>query len=151
LLDASPRVLPPFAPDLSKAAERSLIRLGVRCRTNVKVTGIDEQGVTLVSSSGPERIQSRTVIWAAGVRASHFGEVLAKRAGAQLDRGGHVIVGPDCNVPGHPEIFVIGDLAHFEQDGKILPGVAQVAMQQGAYVSKLIRARLSGGTMKPFR
>lgn len=151
LLDASPRVLPPFPPDLSQAAERALIRIGVRSRNNVKVTGIDARGVTLEGPSGSEHIQSRTVIWAAGVRASPFGEILAKRAGAILDRSGHVNVDPDCSVPGHPEIFVIGDLAHFAQDGKLLPGVAQVAMQQGAYAAKLIRARLSGGTSKPFR
>jgi NADH:ubiquinone reductase (H+-translocating) len=151
LLDASPRVLPPFPPDLSQAAERSLIRIGVRSRSNVKVTSIDDRGVTLEGPGGSERIPSRTVIWAAGVRASPLGEVLVKRAGAKLDRGGHVEVEPDCTVPGHPEIFVIGDLAHFEQAGKALPGVAQVAMQQGAYVAKLIRTRLSGGTSKPFR
>ncbi|MGI8741284.1 MAG: NAD(P)/FAD-dependent oxidoreductase [Bryobacteraceae bacterium] len=148
LLDGSPRVLPPFPPDLSQKAERSLIRLGVRPRTNVKVTEIDEGGVTLNDS---ERINARTVIWAAGVRASRFGEVLANRAGAKLDRNGHVIVASDCSVPGHPEIFVIGDLARLEQDGKPLPGVAQVAMQQGDYVAKLMRKRLTGGTSKPFR
>ena len=151
LLDASSRVLPPFPPDLSQAAEHSLIRLGVRSRTNVKVIGIDAHGVMLQAPTGTESIPSRTVIWAAGVRASPFGEVLARRAGANLDRNGHVIVEPDCSLPGDPGIFVIGDLAHFEQNGKPLPGVAQVAMQQGAYVAKLIRARLAGGALKPFR
>lgn len=148
LLDGSPRVLPPFPADLSQKAERSLIRLGVRPLTKVKVTGIDEGGVTLDDN---ERINARTVIWAAGVHASRFGEVLANRAGAELDRGGRVIVNGDCSVPGHPEIFVIGDLARLEQDGKPLPGVAQVAMQQGDYVAKLIRRRLNGATSKPFR
>ena len=75
------------------------------------------------------------MIWAAGVRASPLGEVLAERTGAKLDRGGRIVVNDDCSVPGHPEIFVIGDLAAFEQDGKPLPGVAQVAMQQGGYVA----------------
>ena len=79
------------------------------------------------------------MIWAAGVRASAFGEVLARRAGAKLDRSGRVVVKPDCSIEGRPEIFVIGDLASFEQDGKTLPGVAQVAMQQGAFVAKLIQ------------
>jgi NADH:ubiquinone reductase (H+-translocating) len=151
LLDASPHVLPAFPPDLSQAAERSLLRIGVRCRNSVKVTGVDDHGVTLESAGGSERIESRTVIWAAGVHASPFGEVLAKRAGAKLDRSGHVTVEADCTVPGHPEIFVIGDLARFEQDGKTLPGVAQVAMQQGAYAAKLIQSRLNGSTAKPFR
>ena len=151
LLDNSPRVLPPYPPDLSAKAETALIKLGVRSRNNVRVTGIDEEGVTLTMQQGTERIQAKTVIWAAGVRASQFGEVLQKRAGAQLDKGGHVAVEPDCSLPGHPEIFVIGDLGSLQQDGKPLPGVAQVAMQQGAYVAKAIRKRLTSQTQKPFR
>ena len=149
LLEGSPRVLPGFPPDLSQKAEQSLIRVGVRPRTNVRVTAIDDQGVTLESG---ERIQARTVIWAAGVRASPLGAVLAERTGAKLDRGGRISVNNDCSVPGHPEIFVIGDLAAFEQDGNPLPGVAQVAMQQGGYVARLIGTRLKGGVPpKPFR
>ena len=144
LLEGGPRVLPAYPADLSAKAEASLIRLGVTPRTNVMVTGIDEAGVTVKTSSGEDRIAARTVIWAAGVRASDFGEVLKQRAGAQLDRGGRVTVSGDLSVPGHPEIFVIGDLAHVEQDGKLLPGVAPVAMQQGGYVAKLIQKRLQG-------
>jgi NADH:ubiquinone reductase (H+-translocating) len=152
LLDGSPRVLPPYPPDLSTKAERALIRLGVRVRANVKVVGIDEHGVTLDSGHGTERIAARTVIWAAGVKASGFGAAVARATGAQLDNGGRVIVNPDCTVPGHPEIFIIGDLAHFEQDGKPLAGVAQVAMQQGRYAARLIQKRLQGrGAGKPFR
>jgi NADH dehydrogenase len=83
------------------------------------------------------------VIWAAGVRASPFGEVLAMRAGAKLDKTGHVLLAPDCSVPGHPEILVIGDLAGLDQDGKQLPGVSPVAIQQGEYVAKLIQKRLA--------
>jgi NADH dehydrogenase len=145
LLEGGARVLPAYPADLSAKAEASLIRLGVTPRTNVMVTGIDETGVTVKTSGGADRINARTVIWAAGVRASSFGEVLKQRAGAQLDRGGRAMVGGDLSVPGHPEILVIGDLAHFEQDGKMLPGVAPVAMQQGGYVAKLIRKRLQGG------
>jgi len=144
LLEGGPRVLPAYPADLSAKAEASLIRLGVTPRTNVMVTGIDEAGVTVKTSSGEDRIAARTVIWAAGVRASDFGDVLKQRAGAQLDRGGRVTVSGDLSVPGHPEIFVIGDLAHVEQDGKLLPGVAPVAMQQGGYVAKLIQKRLQG-------
>jgi NADH dehydrogenase len=152
LLDGSPRVLPPYPPDLSAKAERSLIRLGVRVRNSVKVVEIDEHGVTLDNGHGTDRVTARTVIWAAGVHASPFGAVVARATGAQLDNGGRVIVSPDCTVPGHPEIFVIGDLAHFEQDGKALTGVAQVAMQQGRYAARLIQKRLRGGTAgKPFR
>jgi len=144
LLEGSPRVLPPYPPDLSAKAEASLVRLGVTPRTNVMVTGIDEAGVTVKTSSGADRINARTVIWAAGVRASSFGEVLKRRVGAELDRGGRVMVSPDLSVPGHPEILVIGDLAHFEQDGKLLPGVAPVAIQEGGYAAKLIKQRLQG-------
>jgi len=144
LLEGGPRVLAAYPADLSAKAEASLIRLGVTPRTNVLVTGIDETGVTVKTSSGVDRINARTVIWAAGVRASSFGEVLKQRVGAQLDRGGRVLVGPDLSVPGHPEILVIGDLAHFEQDGKMLPGVAPVAMQQGGYVAKRIKGKTTG-------
>src|SRR5579864_4102504 len=138
LVEGSARVLPSYPSDLSAKAEASLVRLGVTVRTNVFVTGIDPLGVTVKTATGAERIRARTIIWSAGVQASPFGRTLQQRAGAQLDRGGRVVVNPDCSVPGHPEIFVIGDLGHFEQNGKPLPGVAQVAMQQGGYVAKLI-------------
>jgi NADH dehydrogenase len=150
LLEGSARVLPSYPEDLSAKAERSLIRLGVRPRTNVFVTSIDETGVTVKTAAGVERIAARTVVWAAGVRASSFGATLEKRAQAQLDPGGRVMVAPDCSLPKYPEIFVIGDLAHLEQDGKPLPGVAQAAMQQGGYVAKLIRRRLAGQVLPPF-
>jgi NADH dehydrogenase len=142
--------LPSFPEDLSATAERSLIRLGVRPRTNVFVTSIDETGVTVKTTAGAERIAARTVIWAAGVRASGFGETLEKRAEAQRDPSGRVMVAADCSLANHPEIFVIGDLAHLEQHGKPLPGVAQVAMQQGGYVAKLIRQRLDSQALPPF-
>jgi NADH dehydrogenase len=150
LLDASPHVLPPYPADLARKAEGSLIRLGVRPRNNVQVVGIDGEGVTIRTAKGTEHIPSRTVIWAAGVTASPFGEVLAKRVGAKLTKRGQVIVQPDCSLPGHEEILVIGDLAHMEQDGKALPGVAPVAMQQGKYVAKLIQKRLQGEEIQPF-
>jgi NADH:quinone reductase (non-electrogenic) len=137
-------VLPPYPPDLSTKAARALVRLGVQPRTQVKVTNIDDRGVTVKGPRGEEHIAARTVIWAAGVHASPFGETLAKHAGAELDSQGRAIVNSDCTVPGHPEIFVIGDLAHFEEKGKPLPGVAQVGMQQGSYVAKLIQKRLRG-------
>ncbi|HLJ18488.1 MAG TPA: NAD(P)/FAD-dependent oxidoreductase [Bryobacteraceae bacterium] len=150
LLDGQ-RVLPPYPLDLSAAAERSLIGLGVRSRTGVRVTNVDEGGVIISTGGGNERIQARTVLWAAGVTASEFGQVLARRAGAPLDREGHVLVEPDLTVPGHPEIIVIGDLANCShQEGKPLPGVAPVAMQQGRYAARLIEARLAGRTLPPF-
>ena len=151
LVEGSPRVLPSYPADLSAKAEASLARLGVTVQTNAFVTGLDPNGVTIKTSKGSERVAARTVIWSAGVQASPFGRVLQQRAGAQLDKSGRVMVNPDCRLPGHPEIFVIGDLAHLEQDGKQLPGVAQVAMQQGAYIAKLIQKQLRGETVPPFR
>jgi NADH:ubiquinone reductase (H+-translocating) len=150
LLDGSQRVLPSYPEDLSAEAERSLIRLGVRSRNNVRVTAIDAEGVTLRTPQGEERLETRTVLWAAGVAPSEFGGVLERSAGAKLDRQGHVVVGPDLTIPGHPEIFVIGDLAYVEQDGKPLPGVAPVAMQQGRYVAQAILERLRGRQPEPF-
>lgn len=151
LLDGTPRVLPTYPEYLSSKAERSLIRVGVQPRTGVFVTAIDEAGVTLrTTDGGTEHIGSRTVIWAAGVHASPFGQAIARRTGIALDKGGRVPVGPDCAIPGHPEIFIIGDLAHFDQVGQALPGVSPVAMQQGRYVARAIVKRLRGEPLKPF-
>ncbi|HSB14847.1 MAG TPA: NAD(P)/FAD-dependent oxidoreductase [Bryobacteraceae bacterium] len=151
VVDRSPRVLPGFPEDLSAAAERSLIKLGVRARTGVGVTHIDREGVTLETPNGSERIAARTVIWAAGVEASPLGRAIAEQTGATADRAGRVSVAPDCSVPGHPEIFIIGDLANYtHQNGKSLPGLCPVAMQQGRYVGHLIRARLGGSACGPF-
>jgi NADH dehydrogenase len=152
LLEALDRVLPPFPPDLSQAAERELIRLGVRSRTGVLVTEMDADGVTVRAGNRVERIATRTVVWAAGVQASPLGRLLAERAGAPLDRAGRVIVSPDLSVPGHPDIFVIGDLANFShQTGKPLPGIAPVAMAEGRYVARLIAERSKGRDLPPFR
>ena len=147
LLDGSPRILPSYPEALSAKAEKALIALGVRTRSGIHVSGIDEGGVT----AGSERIEARTVIWAAGVKASGLGAQLAAQTGRTLDKGGRIPVEPDCSLGGHPEIFVIGDLAHFEEAGKPLPGIAPVAMQQGRFVADVIRMRLAGSTAsKPF-
>ncbi len=152
LLDTSPRVLTAFPESLSHAAERQLIRLGVRVIPSVRVTEIDSGGVKYSTSTGAsERIEARTVLWAAGVKPSPWGEILARRAGAELDRAGRVKVNPDLTIPGHPELFVIGDLAYREQDGAPLPGIAPVAMQEGRYAASVIVARLKGHAAKPFR
>jgi NADH dehydrogenase len=152
LLDAAPRVLTVYSEKLSAAAERQLIRLGVRVIPSVRVTEIDPHGVTFTTPSGAtDRIESRTVLWAAGVKPSRWGQILANRAGAELDRAGRVKVNADLTIPGHPEIFVIGDLAYREQDGKPLPGVAPVAMQQGRYAASVIAHRLASRASKPFR
>src|SRR5579862_2187059 len=151
LLDALPRVLTTFPESLSAAAERQLVRLGVRVIPAVRVTAIDPDGVTYSTSAGvAERIEAHTVLWAAGVKPSPWGEVLARRTGAELDRTGRVKVNADLTIPSHPEIFVIGDLAYREQDGVALPGIAPVAMQEGRYAASVIVDRLRGQTSKPF-
>jgi NADH dehydrogenase len=148
LVEGTDRLLPAFPPVLSAKAESQLRTLGVHTRTGTTVTAIDASGVTM----GTERMAARTVLWAAGVRASTLGKVLADRAGAQLDKVGRVMVQADLTIAGHPEIHVVGDLANFShQTGKPLPGVAQVAIQQGRYAAKAIRAKLDGKTLPPFK
>jgi NADH:ubiquinone reductase (H+-translocating) len=152
LLEGTDRILCAFPPELSAAAEKSLIQLGVRTRTKVLATDIDSSGVTVCIDGVTQRILSHTVVWAAGVAPSPLGAILHNRAGAALDRTGRVIVEPDLSVPGYPEILVIGDMANFShQDGKPLPGVAPVAMQQGRYAARLIDKRLRGEAVEPFR
>ena len=152
LVEAGDRVLPVYPPDLSADAEQSLIRLSVRTMTKTAVTSVDETGVTVLRDGQSNHIAARTVLWAAGVQASPLGRILAERTGVALDRAGRVMVEPDLTVAGHPEIFVIGDLANFSyQTGKPLPGVAPVAIQQGGYAGRLIRERLAGKASRPFQ
>jgi NADH:ubiquinone reductase (H+-translocating) len=152
LLEGLDRVLPPYAPDLSVKAAESLQRLGVKILTQTLVTQVDKHGVTVQRDGQTEMIPSETVLWAAGVKASPVGKVLEERAGAKLDRVGRVIVDPNLSVPAHPNIFVIGDLAHFIYQQEVpLPGVAPVATQEGRYVAKQIKAQLAGKTQPPFR
>jgi NADH dehydrogenase len=151
LIEGEDRVLPAFAPDLSHKAERQLIALGVRPRLSARVTAIDAAGITVNAAGQTEHIAARTVLWAAGVRASSLGRKLAERTGAPLDRAGRVLVEPDLSLPGHPEIHVIGDLASLAQDGKPLPGLAPVAIEQGRYVADLLVRKLRGQSMRPFR
>jgi len=144
LVEAASRLLTPFDPSLSEAARRSLEELGVEVRLGAGVTRCDACGVHL----GTDVIEARTVVWGAGVMASPAGRWL----NAETDRAGRVKVGPNLAVPGHPEIFIIGDVACAAgADGKPLPGVAPVAKQQGQYVAALLRARLNGKAMPPFR
>ena len=152
VLDTAARVLSTYPEDLSDKAERSLLKLGARVRSGVMVTGVDADGVTIQTSSGHEHIASHTVIWAAGVAISDFGKQLAKCTAAPTDKGGRIKVNPDLTVPGFPDIFVVGDLAFISRpDGKPLPGVAQVAMQGGAYSAKVISNRIKGvRDTKPF-
>lgn len=143
LVEAGPRILATFPEELSAKSQRALERMGVDVRTATPVTSITAEGV----QAGDEWIPSRNVVWTAGVVATPAGKWL----GAETDRIGRVKVAPDLSVPGHPDIFVIGDAAFLEQDGRPLPGVAQVAMQQGRYVGKLLRRRAEGKEEpKPF-
>jgi len=143
LVEAAPRLLLPFDPSLSEAARLSLVELGVEVRLGAGVTDCDCSSVSI----GDERIETRTIMWAAGVKASPAAEWL----GGESDRAGRVKVEPDLSVPGHSNIFVIGDVAHVVgPDGKPLPGVAPVAKQQGRYVADLLRARAQGHSMPPF-
>src|SRR5262249_55895995 len=144
LVDMSKRVLGTFSESLSSTARARLEDLGVEVRLGQSVDEIDGDGVIV----GGERIASKTVIWTAGVAPSPAGKWLQ----AETDRAGRVRIQKDLSVPGHPEIFVVGDTASLDQDGKPLAGVAQVAMQQGRYAGRLIHARITGkSNPKPFR
>jgi NADH dehydrogenase len=151
LVEGTDRALPSYPPKLSEAARKMLVRLGVTVRTGAMVIDVKADSVTIREGDRTESIATRTVLWAAGVLASPLGIILAKKAGAPVDKFGRVLVNPDLSVSGHPEIFVVGDLANFShQTGKPLPGVAQPAIQQGRYVGKVIRARLQNKKLPPF-
>jgi NADH:ubiquinone reductase (H+-translocating) len=151
LIDAGERVVPAFRERLSAKAASALAELGVTVRERAQATAIDEGGLTIKVAGGEERIRARTVVWAAGVRAAGLTEVLARATGAETDRGGRIEVKPDCTVPGHPEISAIGDMAaHPGPDGKLLPGLATVAIQQAHHVAHAIR-RGEPGPSTPFK
>jgi NADH dehydrogenase len=150
LVEGADRVLPSYPADLSAQAAKSLERLGVTVRVGEIVTDLKSHAVVLRRGSREETVSARNVFWAAGTRAAGLGAALAAATGAATDKGGRIRVESDCTLPGHPEIFVIGDLAHFTYGmNKPLPGVAQVALQQGAYAAKLIAARLNDRTLPP--
>jgi NADH dehydrogenase len=142
LLDAVDTVLPSYPPRLRRRARRDLEALGVELRLGTRVVGVDAAGLDIEGG----RIEARTKIWAAGVQASSLGRLLADRAQATVDRAGRVQVAPDCSLPGHPEVFVVGDLMAL--DG--LPGVAEVALQSGHHAARTIMRRLHGQEPRPF-
>jgi NADH dehydrogenase len=145
LIEAGDRVLPSYPEKLADKAVKFLARLGVKVESNAQVIDLSPDSITLARRNGIERMKCRTVVWAAGVQASSLGSLLAKSTGSELDRSGRLVVEPDLSIAGHPEIFVIGDLANYShQTGKPLPGVAPVAMQQGAYLGRIVTARLGG-------
>ena len=151
LVEAADRVLPTYPAALSAAAAGSLKRLDVTVETGAMVTGVEGQSVSLQVTGKSQSIPARTVLWAAGVQASPLGRALAQEAGADVDRAGRLFVEPDLTLPGRPEILVIGDLANFSHQGNgPLPGVAQVAIQQGKYAARLITARLKGEVLPAF-
>jgi NADH:ubiquinone reductase (H+-translocating) len=142
LVEATPRVLGAYTQDLSEAARQQLEKLGVTVWTGVQVTGIDAEGVWI----GRERVHAHTVVWAAGVAASPLGVTL----GVPLDRAGRVLVEPELTIPGRDDVYVIGDLAHVEKDGALVPGVAPAAMQEGWHVAGNITRTLRGQPRLPF-
>jgi NADH dehydrogenase len=147
LFEGKDRVLSTYPDKLSEAAKKSLEQRHVSVRVNTLVTSIDDRSVTVKGEGGEERIGARTVLWAAGVQASP----LAKSLGAPLDRSGRVIVEPDLSIPGHPEVFVVGDLAKMISDGVEVPGVAQGALQGGKHVARIIASEADGKpSRKPF-
>jgi NADH dehydrogenase len=152
LLEGLDRILPAYPPELSAKAVQSLERLGVTVRTGALVTDLHEERVVFRHADRTEELAARTVLWAAGVLASPLARVLAQATGAGLDRAGRIVVEPDLTLPGHPEIFVIGDMANFShQHNKPLPGVAPVAIQEGRYVASVIERRFKGQVPPPFQ
>ncbi len=151
LFEGMDRILPPYPEECSVEAQKSLEKLSVDVQTKTLVTNIADNSVTFRQDDETKTINAHTILWAAGVRASFMGKVLAERTGAQLDRVGRVIVEPDLSLKEHSNIFVIGDLANFPHQGEHpLPGVAPVAMKQGDYVAKLLAKRAIGITVEPF-
>jgi NADH dehydrogenase len=150
LMEGGPRVLPAFPEDLSAKGEKLVSKLGVQVMKGVKVTHVDSEGVTYTSGAGSETMRAKTVLWAGGVTTNEFGRLLASKTHSQTDRSGRIPVTPLLTVPNYPNVFVVGDLAlSAGENGKPLPGVAQVAMQGGAYAAKVIRARTAGKPEPP--
>ena len=148
LVEAAPAVLGPFDKKLQRYTQDRLERMGVEVRCGTMAIAMDDDSITVKSGEGEERISARTKVWAAGVQASPLAGLLARATGAETDRAGRIAVEPDCTLPGHPEVFAIGDMVSLNG----LPGVAQPAIQEGKYVGKVIRARLDGDTSAaPFK
>jgi NADH dehydrogenase len=147
LIEGSDRVLPPYPPDLSENAKTQLEQLGVEVRTGCRVTGIDANGVTYTGPNGEEHLAAKTVIWSAGVAASPIGKSL----GVQVDRAGRVPVGTDLTIPGHPEVYVVGDLAAATSEGKPVPGVSPAAKQMGRTAARNILLHMQGKPPEAFK
>jgi NADH dehydrogenase len=151
IVEAGETILAVYPPDLIAKATKGLSDLGVSIYTQHMVKALDDDRVTMTHAGEEVTIQSKTVLWTAGVKPSGLAKVLADKVGVVLDKSGRIPVVPDCTLPDHPEIFVIGDLANYShQTGKPLPGLAAVAIQQGRYVGHVISHRLKNKTTKPF-
>src|SRR3954470_5344013 len=145
LVDGAPRVLPPFPEDLAEKASRTLAKLGVEVRCGAMVKQVDKDGLTIDSGERTDSIAAKTVVWAGGITASPLGKIVAGHTKAETDKGGRVKVKPDLTIPSYLDIYVVGDLASaVDEKGKPLPGVAQVAMQGGAYAAKAILRKVKG-------
>jgi NADH dehydrogenase len=147
LFEGAPSVLPPFPEKLQRYTKKRLQEMGVEIRENTLAIDMDHESITVKGPDGVETLRARTRIWAAGVAASPLAKLLAEKAGVETDRAGRIPVEPDCSLPGHPEVFAIGDMVSLNK----LPGIAQPAMQEGKYVGKAIKARLAGQPVEPFR
>lgn len=146
LFNSGDRILSTFDPQLSFAAEKALLNLGVRCRNGIRVTGVDTNGVSFKVDGVEQHLDAETVLWAAGVTANPLAQNLCQAAGLTPDKGGRVVVSPDCSLPGFPHVYALGDMAAMTgKDGQPLPGVAQVAMQGGQHVARQILAKLRQG------
>jgi NADH:ubiquinone reductase (H+-translocating) len=146
LVEGHNRLLPPFPEKLSAYTEKALQKMGVEVWTSAKVRDIQADHVLVEKDGQVHRIDTATVIWGAGVKASPLGKMLGEATGATVDRGGRVVVGPDLSIPGHPNVFVIGDMAAATSAGQLVPGVAPAAMQEGRFVAGAIKKRLAGGS-----
>jgi NADH:ubiquinone reductase (H+-translocating) len=148
LLEGAGAVLGPFDPKLQRYTRARLEKMGVEVRLNTLAVDMDQESITVRGPDGEERILTGTRIWAAGVQASPLAKMLAEATGAETDRAGRVAVNPDCTLPGHPEVFAVGDMVSLNG----LPGVAQPAIQEGRYVGKVLKARLAGKSkIEPFK
>jgi NADH:ubiquinone reductase (H+-translocating) len=145
VVEAGPALLAEFGLRLSRKTTADLRKLGIEVLLDTRVVGVDDTGVDTESAAGPQRIPARTIVWAAGVSASPLGGLVANATGAETNRHGQVAVNPDCTLPGHPEVFVVGDLMQISGT----PGVAQVAIQSGRFAAKTIRDRLQGRPPRP--
>lgn len=151
LLEGGDRVLSSYVPKLSTAALQSLHRLGVDVRLGANVVEVNQQSVKYRLGEQTTELSSHVILWGAGVQGSPLGKLIAEVTHDKLDRQGRLMVQNNLTLPSHDNVFVLGDLAHFEQEGKIVPGVAPVAMQMGTYAARLIQARLHGTTIAPFK